>query len=88
MYKQLVVGKFVRALFINPSKYNLVNKFSNYNEIVDFFKLYDKNIKISKYSISKLKHRKQCFYIIPRIHYTLNFGVYINPKFPGIYENN
>lgn len=52
-----------------------------YNEIVEFIKNYDNTIKISKYSISKLKNRPVINRQVPQNNDTLSFVSYIKSQF-------
>jgi len=83
----LAVRNFVKGLLATPPKYNLSRDGMTYLEIIEFINRYKKT-KMTVYSISKLKNRKQVFKVVPRTPETLAFVCYIKEKYPAFDESN
>ncbi len=77
---ELAVRNYIRGLYADPPMYGLNNDFENYRELIDFIHCYDKNIKVSKDSISKLKNRKTIPKLVPRTPESSMFINYIKTR--------
>ncbi|HEY0580042.1 MAG TPA: hypothetical protein VGC75_04990 [Candidatus Nitrosocosmicus sp.] len=80
-YTDLAIRNFIKGLFSIPPKYNLVNDFKSYSEIIDFIKEYKINIRISKTSLSNLKNRRMVIKAVPRTKETERFTEYVKTRY-------
>jgi len=80
-YTDLAIRNFIKGLLSIPTKYNLVNDFKSYSEIIDFIKNYKRNIRISKTSLSNLKNRKMVIKAVPRTNETERFTEYVKTRY-------
>lgn len=80
-YTDLAVRNFIKGLFSIPPKYNIVNDFRSYSEIIDFIKEYKKDARISKTSLSNLKNRRMVIKAVPRTEETERFIEYVKTRY-------
>lgn len=73
-YSDLAIRNFVKCLLMNPSLFPTISDdLDTYEKIIAFIHSYDPKYRISKSSISNLKHRKLIFKQVPRTVETLQF---------------
>lgn len=86
LYKNMVdmaVRNFIRLYLADTPGYGLVKgTFKGYADIVKFVKGFDKSMRISKQSISNLKHRKLILQLVPNVRETREFVDYVKKVFP------
>lgn len=80
-YTNLAIRNFIKGLLSIPPKYNLVNDFKSYSEIIDFIKNYKRKIRISKSSLSNLKNRRMVIKAVPRTKETERFTEYVKTRY-------
>lgn len=83
---ELAIRTLLKGLLSTPTMFNLgVNPFNNYEEIVDYINSYPNkgNLRISKYSLSKLRNRTPIFKSVPKTKETLDFVEFVKEKFPN-----
>lgn len=80
-YTDLAIRNFLKGLLSIPPKYNLVNDFKSYSEIIDFIKNYKRKIRISKSSLSNLKNRRMVIKAVPRTKETERFTEYVKTRY-------
>ena len=86
-YSDLAIRNFIKGLLSSPQRFGLDNSLTNYSEIIVFIQGFKPKIKISKFSISRLKNRQIIFKPVPRTKETLKFVEYIKTKFKDFDEN-
>jgi len=86
-YTDLAIRNFIKGLFSTPPKYNLINDFKNYSEIVDFIKDYKRNARISRHSVYKLKSRRIVIKSVPRTKETELFIEYVKTRYKNFDDN-
>jgi len=86
-YSDLAIRNFIKGLLSSPQRFGLDNSLTNYSEIIVFIRGFKPKIKISKFSISRLKNRQIIFKPVPRTKETLKFVEYIKTKFKDFDEN-
>lgn len=87
-YTDLAIRNFIKGLFSTPPKYNLINDFKNYSEIVDFIKDYKRNARISRHSVYKLKSRRIVIKPVPRTKETELFIEYVKTRYKNFDDNS
>jgi hypothetical protein len=80
--KDKFVRSFLKGLLHTPPRFNLINDFSGYAEIISYLKEFDPTIKLTKSGISHLKNRKMIFRSVPRNAESLKFVDFIKLKYP------
>lgn len=79
----LAIRNFIRLYLDNTPGYGLEKgTFKGYKDIIKFVKGFDKGARISKQSISNLKHRRVILQLVPNVRETREFVDYIKTIFP------
>jgi hypothetical protein len=87
-YNELAIRNFVKILLNSPEIYpKITEKLNTYDKIITFIHDYNPKYKISKSSISNLKHRKMIFKQLPKNKETLKFFEYVKKHFDDFDES-
>lgn len=79
-YTDLAIRNFIKGVLNGDYGKNI--KFDNYDSMVKFIKGYKPGFRISKSSISNLKHRPIIFKSIPLTEEVINFRDYVRKSYP------
>jgi len=87
-YTDLAIRNFIKCLLMKPSMYpEIALSLKDYSSIIKFIKVFKVDYRISKQSISNLKHRPLIKNQVPRSDETLLFVNYVKSKYNHFDEN-
>ena len=87
-YNDLGIRNFIKFLLSTPPKLPAIAlELNTYEKIIDFIHGYDPKFRVSKSSLSNLKHRKMIFNQVPRTTETIKFCDYVKSRFPKFDES-